>query len=102
MRNREFVKRGSSWLAVQKTYKLFIGGKFVRGENGRVLPARNRNGLTLANFCHASRKDFCDAVTAARNAFPNWSKRSVRRGLNPTEWRKTMPKIRVGSSTPWK
>ena len=26
-------------LAVQKTYKLFIGGKFVRSESGRVVPA---------------------------------------------------------------
>lgn len=61
---------------MQKTYKLFIGGKFVRGENGRVLPARGNNG-TLANFCRASRKDFRDAVTAARAAFPNWSKQSA-------------------------
>jgi acyl-CoA reductase-like NAD-dependent aldehyde dehydrogenase len=77
MRNPEFVKKSPSRLAVQKTYKLFIGGKFVRGENGRVLPAHNRNGLTLANFCRASRKDFRDAVTAARAAFPNWSKQSA-------------------------
>jgi acyl-CoA reductase-like NAD-dependent aldehyde dehydrogenase len=31
----------------------------------------------LANFCRASRKDFRDAVTAARSAFPNWSKQSA-------------------------
>jgi hypothetical protein len=41
-------------LQVQKTYKLFIGGKFVRGENGRVLPARGKGGALLANFCRAS------------------------------------------------
>ena len=64
-------------LAVQKTYKLFIGGKFVRGENGRVLPARGTNGEALANFCRASKKDFRDAVVAARAAFPNWSKQSA-------------------------
>ena len=64
-------------LAVQKTYKLFIGGKFVRGENGRVLPARDKNGAVLANFCRASKKDFRDAVVAARAAFPNWSKQSA-------------------------
>lgn len=28
----------------------------------------------LANFCRASKKDFRDAVVAARTAFPNWSK----------------------------
>jgi len=62
---------------VQKTYKLFIGGKFVRGENGRVLPARNKRGQLIANFCRASKKDFRDAITSARSAFPNWSKQSA-------------------------
>jgi len=64
-------------LRVQKTYKLFIGGKFVRGENGRVLPARGKGRALLANFCRASKKDFRDAVLAARTAFPNWSKQSA-------------------------
>jgi hypothetical protein len=45
-------------LEVQKTYKLFIGGKFVRGENGRVLPARERGRALLANYCRVSKKDF--------------------------------------------
>lgn len=67
----------TSRLAVQKTYKLFIAGKFVRGENGRVLSARDGNGAVLANFCRASKKDFRDAVVAARAAFPNWSKQSA-------------------------
>jgi acyl-CoA reductase-like NAD-dependent aldehyde dehydrogenase len=71
------VPRKQSRLAVQKTYKLFIGGKFVRGENGRVLPARGKGGALLANFCRASKKDFRDAVLAARTAFPNWSKQSA-------------------------
>jgi acyl-CoA reductase-like NAD-dependent aldehyde dehydrogenase len=71
------VRKPQSRLQVQKTYKLFIGGKFVRGENGRVLPARGGNGAVLANFCRASKKDFRDAVVAARTAFPNWSKMSA-------------------------
>jgi len=57
------VRKALSRLPVQKTYRLFIGGKFVRGENGQVLPARGNNGTTLANFCRASRKDFRDVVT---------------------------------------
>lgn len=64
-------------LPVQKTYKLFIGGKFVRGENGRVLPALDRQRNVLANFCRASKKDFRDAVGAARKAFPGWAKTSA-------------------------
>jgi acyl-CoA reductase-like NAD-dependent aldehyde dehydrogenase len=77
LRNREFVAKGKNRLQVQKTYKLFIGGKFVRGENGRILPARGSDGTLLANYCRASRKDFRDAVTAARAAFGGWSKQSA-------------------------
>lgn len=64
-------------LQVFKTYKLFIGGKFVRGENGRVTPALDSGKRMLANFCRASKKDFRDAAVAARAAFPNWSKQSA-------------------------
>ncbi|HEY4282983.1 MAG TPA: aldehyde dehydrogenase family protein [Chthoniobacterales bacterium] len=71
------MPNASRRLPVQKTYKLLIGGKFVRGENGRVLPARSRGGTTLANYCRASKKDFRDAVTAARAAFAGWSKQSA-------------------------
>ena len=71
------MRKSRSRLPVQKTYKLYIGGKFVRGENGRVLPAQGRNGEVLANYCRASKKDFRDAVLAARAAFPNWSKQSA-------------------------
>ena len=38
---------------------------------------RGRGGNLVANFCRASKKDFRDAVTAARSAFPNWSKQSA-------------------------
>ena len=58
---------------MQKTYKLFIGGKFARGENGRVIAARDGHGNVLANYCRASRKDFRDAVRAARSAIPGWT-----------------------------
>ena len=59
---------------MQKTYKLFIGGKFTRGENGRVIAARDGHGNVLANYSRASRKDFRDAVRAARSAIPGWTK----------------------------
>ena len=77
MRNPQFVGKIGARLQVQKTYKLFIGGKFVRGENGRVLAARGSGRALLANYCRASRKDFRDAVTAARNAFAGWSRQSA-------------------------
>jgi len=62
-------------LPVLKTYKLYIGGKFPRGESGRVTAARSLDGRThLANYCAASRKDFRDAAVAARKAQPAWEK----------------------------
>jgi acyl-CoA reductase-like NAD-dependent aldehyde dehydrogenase len=64
-------------LAVQKTYKLFIGGKFALGESGRIIAARDAEGKVLANYCRASRKDFRDAVRAARNAVAGWTKCSA-------------------------
>jgi acyl-CoA reductase-like NAD-dependent aldehyde dehydrogenase len=58
----------STRLDVKKTYKLYIGGKFPRSESGRYLPAKSPAGAHLDNFAHASRKDFRDAVVAARAA----------------------------------
>ncbi|MDQ6624995.1 MAG: aldehyde dehydrogenase family protein [Verrucomicrobiota bacterium] len=77
MRNPQFVATGRSRLQVQKTYKLYIGGKFVRGESGRISAASGRGDAVLANYCRASRKDFRDAVVAARGAFAGWSKQSA-------------------------
>jgi acyl-CoA reductase-like NAD-dependent aldehyde dehydrogenase len=64
-------------LDVRKTYKLYIGGGFVRSESGRCLAAHNPAGAHLDNVCHASRKDFRDAVVAARPAFEAWSKKTA-------------------------
>jgi len=60
-------------LDINKTYKLFIGGKFPRSESGRYLSAKSAKGEHLDNFSHASRKDFRDAVVAARAAVDGWS-----------------------------
>ncbi|PAW82559.1 MAG: aldehyde dehydrogenase [Pedosphaera sp. Tous-C6FEB] len=61
-------------LSVLKTYKLYLGGKFVRSESGRCLEARGPDGAHLDNYCWASRKDFRDAVVAARAAQDGWAK----------------------------
>ncbi|RFA14450.1 aldehyde dehydrogenase [Subtercola boreus] len=63
-----------SHLAVPKTYKLYIGGKFPRSESGRVYEIVDASGEFLANAAHASRKDARDAVVAARAAVSGWSK----------------------------
>ena len=64
----------STRLDVKKTYKLYIGGKFPRSESGRYLAAKSPAGAHLDNFAHASRKDFRDAVAAARAAVDGWGK----------------------------
>lgn len=63
----------SERLAVKKTYKLYIGGKFPRSESGRSLQIADAEGGFLANAAWASRKDARDAVAAARKAFGGWS-----------------------------
>ena len=61
-------------LAVLKTYKLYIGGKFPRTESGRTMIATDaKTGEHLAHYCHASRKDLRDAVRAARSAQSGWA-----------------------------
>lgn len=60
-------------LAVPKTYKLYIGGKFPRSESGRVYEILSASGAFLANAAKASRKDARDAVVAARGAVGGWS-----------------------------
>jgi acyl-CoA reductase-like NAD-dependent aldehyde dehydrogenase len=64
-------------LDVHKTYKLYIGGSFVRSESGRSLPARAADGKLLENVCHGSRKDFREAVVAARKAAEGWAKKTA-------------------------
>jgi len=62
---------------VLKTYKLYIGGQFPRTESGRYYVASNSKGEQLANVCLSSRKDFRDAVVAARSAWKGWSARAA-------------------------
>ena len=64
-------------LEIQKTYKIFIGGQFPRTESGRCYPLNNKQGEVIANICLSSRKDFRNAVVAARAAFGGWSARSA-------------------------
>lgn len=62
---------------VLKTYKIYIDGKFPRTESGRYYVLKNKDGDILANVCQSSRKDFRDAVVAARKAQHPWASRSA-------------------------
>ena len=62
-----------SRIDIQKTYKLYIGGKFPRTESGRYFALHDKKGKLVANMCLASRKDFRNAVVIARKAQIAWA-----------------------------
>ena len=62
-----------SRLDIKKTYKLYIGGKFPRTESGRYYAINNNKGNLIADMCLASRKDFRNAVVAARKIQDLWA-----------------------------
>jgi acyl-CoA reductase-like NAD-dependent aldehyde dehydrogenase len=73
----ELEASDESRLPVLKTYKVYIGGKFPRSESGRYYLLRDAKGNPIANVCRCSRKDFRDAVVAARAAQSSWASRSA-------------------------
>ncbi len=62
---------------ILKTYKIYIGGQFPRTESGRYYPLTDKKKEPVANVCLSSRKDFRNAVVAARSAFGGWSSRAA-------------------------
>jgi acyl-CoA reductase-like NAD-dependent aldehyde dehydrogenase len=58
-------------LGIPKTYKLYVGGAFVRSESGRYKRRQDRN------VPRGSRKDVRDAVKAARAAAKPWAARTA-------------------------
>ena len=64
-------------LSVRKTYKLYVGGAFVRSESGRYDRALSGDDEHVANVPRASRKDVRDAMSAARKAAGPWAARTA-------------------------
>ena len=64
-------------IPIAKTYKLFIDGAFPRSESGRTFSVNNPEGELIANVSQASRKDFREAVRAARSAQLPWASRTA-------------------------
>ena len=67
------AQREQQRVAVAKTYKIYIDGKFPRTESGRYVALEDGKGKVIANVCRGSRKDFRNAVVAARKAQPGWA-----------------------------
>ncbi len=64
-------------IEILKTYKLYIGGQFPRTESGRYYTLLDKKNKIIADICLGSRKDFRNAVVAARAAFGAWSGRTA-------------------------
>jgi delta 1-pyrroline-5-carboxylate dehydrogenase len=67
---------------VNKAYKMFVGGAFVRSESGRYFQVKNASEQHDAdpetvNVPRGSRKDVRDAVLSAKNAWHGWEKRTA-------------------------
>ncbi len=67
-------RRATERAEVVKTWKLFIGGAYPRGESGKTMPLLDVKGELVAHLCAASRKDLREAVEAARGAQGSWAK----------------------------
>lgn len=63
-------------LAIQKTLKMYVGGKFIRSESGRVTHAKAADGSDM-NVCFASRKDLRDAIGINRKAQAGWAAKTA-------------------------
>jgi aldehyde dehydrogenase (NAD+) len=56
-------------------YKMYIGGKWVSSDSGKTFESLNpANGKPLGRFQKGTQKDVKKAITAAKRAFPKWSK----------------------------
>jgi len=71
--SRNGTSASNARLDVRKTYKMLIGGAFVRSESGRALDVEAPGGKWLGHVCRASRKDFRNSVVAARKAADGWA-----------------------------
>jgi acyl-CoA reductase-like NAD-dependent aldehyde dehydrogenase len=67
---------------VNKAYKMYVGGAFVRSESGHTMQVRGARNTGSAdpevvNVPRGSRKDARDAVVAARAACEGWAARTA-------------------------
>lgn len=74
--DRTHAHPGRLRLRVQKTYKMYVGGQFIRSESGRYFQVSDVAGPGQGgseNIARASRKDGRDAVKVAHAAWSGWA-----------------------------
>jgi acyl-CoA reductase-like NAD-dependent aldehyde dehydrogenase len=60
-------------LRVDKTLKMYVGGKFIRSESGRTMSIESTSDGRPVNAPHGSRKDLRDAIRNGRAAQAGWA-----------------------------
>jgi aldehyde dehydrogenase (NAD+) len=70
------AKAGFDLPGVDRTPKLYIGGRQVRPDAEYTMPVRTREGRLVAQVPRATRKDVRNAVEAAAKAQPAWARRT--------------------------
>jgi len=63
-------------IGVQKTLKMYVGGKFIRSESGRVAAIKSASGDAMY-VCQVSRKDLRNTMEIARKAQSGWAGRTA-------------------------
>ena len=58
-------------IEIKKTYKNYVGGKYVRSESGKTFTLSLKNDSYEVPL--TSKKDIRDAVTSSKKGFQNWS-----------------------------
>jgi acyl-CoA reductase-like NAD-dependent aldehyde dehydrogenase len=69
-------------VTVNRAYKMYVGGAFVRSESGRYFQVKNTTSIAnpdprTVNVPLGSRKDVRDAVLVAKNAQHGWASRTA-------------------------
>jgi len=68
------ARAAASAPSIDRTPKLYIGGKQVRPDSGYSLPVLDAAGTRVAEVGHGNRKDIRNAVEAAHKAAEGWTK----------------------------
>jgi acyl-CoA reductase-like NAD-dependent aldehyde dehydrogenase len=64
-------------MKVLKTVKMYVGGSFIRSESGATKPFYKKGSSEeYARVCVSSKKDFRNAVGAAKGGANSWSKKT--------------------------
>jgi acyl-CoA reductase-like NAD-dependent aldehyde dehydrogenase len=76
------IEGTSRRVTVNRAYKMYVGGAFVRSESGRYFQVKGATIVRGAdpdvlNMPRGSRKDVRDAVLAAKNAESGWAARTA-------------------------